>query len=126
VWEPDASKVRVETGRLLWQRWEILTAGKPNTSTFVFAHILFPHEPFIYGDPTATIPEQYYSNIRAALTFLTDLAGSIRAADPSAVIIIQSDEGMAYRKPIELNYNLRPFSGTVFLRRGICRATPGI
>jgi hypothetical protein len=95
VWEPDASKVRVETGRLLWQRWEILTAGKPNTSTFVFAHILFPHEPFIYGDPTATIPEQYYSNIRAA-------------ADPSAVIIIQSDEGMAYRKPIELNYNLSP------------------
>jgi hypothetical protein len=108
VWEPDASKRQVEQGRLMWQRWEILTAAKPNSSTFVFAHLLFPHEPFIYGDPAAKIPEQYKANIRAALTFLTDLAGSIRAADPSAIIVIQSDEGMAYRKPIELNNDLSP------------------
>jgi hypothetical protein len=109
VWEPDASKVRVETGRVFWQRDQVLkVAESGETSTFTFAHLLFPHEPYIYADPADSIPAQYEANIRAALAFLTDLVGTIRAADPSAVIIIQSDEGMAYRKPIELNNDLSP------------------
>jgi hypothetical protein len=109
VWESDDMQRGVEEGRIFWQREQILKAAESGeTSTFVFGHLLFPHEPFIYGDPAAAIPAQYEANIRAALTLLTDLAGTIRAADPSAIIIIQSDEGMAYRKPIELNYSLSP------------------
>jgi hypothetical protein len=109
VWESEGAIRQVETGRLMWQRWEILQQPKTaNSSTLVIAHLLFPHEPYIYADPADTIPAQYETNIRAALTFLTDLAGTIRAADPTAVIIIQSDEGMAYRKPIELNNDLSP------------------
>ena len=109
VWESDDPQRRVETGRLMWQRERILEVAKSGeTSTFVIAHLLFPHEPYIYADPADTIPAQYQSNIRAALSFIDELAASIRLLDPSAIIIIQSDEGMAYRKPAELNNGLSP------------------
>lgn len=99
----------IEIRRLQWQASRIQDqAAAGGSSTFVISHIMLPHEPFVFGDPSASIQDQYYANIRQAMTYLSDLAGELRAADPSAVIIIQSDEGMAFRKPIELNYKLSP------------------
>jgi hypothetical protein len=46
--------------------------------------------------------------IRFTCDYLNSLANDILNADPDAIIIIQSDEGMAYRKPVELNYDLTP------------------
>lgn len=107
--ESDSLQQRVETGRLTWQGQEILSiAGSGQTSVFTFAHLMAPHEPFVFADPDISTPEQYYANIRYTLGYLVDLAWEIRRSDPTASIIIQADEGMAYRKPIELNYDLSP------------------
>jgi len=104
VLESDSLQRRVESGRLSWQGEQILgIALSSQTSVFAMAHLMAPHEPYVYADQGLSIPEQYYANIRYTLSYLTGLATGIRAADPSAIIIIQSDEGMAYRKPIELN-----------------------
>lgn len=107
VLEADSLQRRVEAGRLVWQGQQITgIAESGQTSVFTFAHLMAPHEPFVYADKGLSIPEQYYANIRYVLGYLTDLAARIRAADPSAIIIIQADEGMAYRKPVELNRDL--------------------
>ena len=109
VLQSNSSIVNIEVRRHDWQRERILEiAGANCTSTFVFSHIMLPHEPFVYGDRKSSIQDQYYANIRYALTYITDLAGKIRTADPAAIIIIQSDEGMAYRKPPEINRDLSP------------------
>jgi hypothetical protein len=107
VFETFGSQRKIEMERLNWQSKKILeiASSGPN-STFVISHFTLPHEPFVYGNPEDSVPDQYYTNIRQALLFLDELAANIRTLDPSATIIIQSDEGMAYRKPAELNNDL--------------------
>lgn len=107
--ESWGSQKQVEIARLDYQYQNIIDIAKSGVdSTFVISHILFPHEPYVYGDPKDTIPEQYCANIRAAMSYIYKLADHIRTADPTAIIIIQADEGMAYRTPKDLNYELSP------------------
>lgn len=109
VFESDNMQRDVETGRFVWQVFNIdAIASRGRTSTFVFAHILAPHEPYIFSDTRLSIPEQYNQSIEGVLARLVGMARQIRNHDPTAIIVIQSDEGMAYRKPIELNYELSP------------------
>lgn len=105
--ESFGSQRRTETARLKWQAARILdVANAGPSSTFVIAHLMLPHEPFIFANPADPVPVQYNANIRTALLYLDELAGAIRSADPTATIIIQSDEGMAFHKPADLNRSL--------------------
>ena len=69
---------------------------------FVFMHFLDPHPPYIFqadGQPqTSGVSEKqaYLDQIEYASTSLTKLAANLRAEDPTAIIIIEADEGMAY------------------------------
>lgn len=107
VFESFGSQKNIETKRLAYQAAKVakIAGGGPD-SKFIMVHLTLPHEPYIFGDPRDPIPEQYRDNIQAALWYLDELAGKIRSADPTATIIIQSDEGMAYRKPADLNKGL--------------------
>jgi hypothetical protein len=79
---------------------------------FVMTHLMLPHEPSVWAADgelqykNLPQPELYLQQIRFTCDYLNSLVNDILAADPSAIIIIQSDEGMAYRKPVELNYDL--------------------
>lgn len=107
VFESIGSQQRIEKARLQWQAQHLVevAAGGPS-STFVMAHLLLPHEPYAFANPDDPVPVQYSVNLRSALLYLDELAGEIRAKDPTATIIIQSDEGIAFHKPAELNNNL--------------------
>lgn len=106
----------IERGRAEWQANRLIEYSKSvhGQSIFAMAHILMPHEPFVFNaeggpaDTSLSEPEQYYAQIAYALDYLPSLAAQIRANDPTAIIIIQADEGMAYAKPKELNYSLTP------------------
>jgi len=114
--QSDASLGSVERGRAAWQAGElnVWSQAVHGQGLFIVAHILMPHEPFVFdseGGPANTKlsqPDQYQEQTEYALTYLKDIAAGILANDPEAIIIIQSDEGMAYKKPIELNYDLSP------------------
>lgn len=117
--ELDASTNNIEKNRHTWQAEQIIELSQLNASTqgldygrdgpvFVMAHILLPHEPFVWCDSNASQSEQYYQQIKYTQTYLINLIDGIRTADPKSIIIIQSDEGMAYKKPVELNYALSP------------------
>lgn len=107
--QSEDSLSRVEKTRHIWQRNTVyrisLAHGGP---WFVMAHLMLPHEPFVWCDMKTSQPEQYYQQIKYTQTYLITLIGEIQVADPDGIIIIQSDEGMAYKKPIELNYTLSP------------------
>lgn len=106
ILETDIAQAKVEMARHDWQAGTI--SGKASlgpVSNFVITHIMLPHEPFIYTDSRDT-KEQYIDQIKYALRYITDLAADIRALDPTAIVIVQADEGMAFRKPAELNKEL--------------------
>jgi hypothetical protein len=105
-WETDASQFRVESARHNWQAEALVDLARSGqTSQFIMAHIMLPHEPFIYTTARNRM-DQYKDQIRYTLTYLDSLATRIHAADPKALIIIQSDEGMAFRQPADLNFTL--------------------
>lgn len=79
------------------------TQAKPQ---FTFAHILSPHDPYIFdakgNDPTydhnrtdkgADEYVKYTNQLTFLNTQLTKLVTTIRTKDPSAVIVLQADEG---------------------------------
>jgi hypothetical protein len=106
VFQTDSSRSRVESGRHQWQNDSLLEiAASGQTSQFVMCHIILPHEPFIYTEAEDPL-SQYKDQIQWTMTYLTDLAAGIRESDPTAIVIFQSDEGMAFQKPVELNYDL--------------------
>lgn len=108
VWESDASQFKVESARHNWQAESLVDLARSGqTSQFIMAHIMLPHEPFIYTIARNRM-DQYKDQIRYSLLYLDSLATRIHEADPNAVIIIQSDEGMAFRKPADLNDTLSP------------------
>lgn len=81
-------------------------SNKQSTPQFTFAHILSPHDPYVFdadgntpnydGNRTDNGADEYvkYTN---QLTYvnsqLTELIATIRSSDPSAVIVLQTDEG---------------------------------
>jgi len=76
------------------------------TPQFTFAHVLVPHDPYIFGpdgsDPTysgdrddngADEVDKYTNQLTYLNTRLKDLIANIRTNDPGAAIILQADEG---------------------------------
>jgi hypothetical protein len=114
--ESSTYQGNLERGRIEWTLFSIWDyVEKPNTSQFVMAHVLMPHEPFIYNadgqpqeDDSLSQVEKYYQQIEYASHWIVTIAQLIRERDPSAIVIIQSDEGMGYRKPTALNFTLTP------------------
>lgn len=112
--QSDDSMGRVERGRVAWQAEELKAWSSKDVpgQKFIICHILMPHEPYVFnsdGGPAKSYlsqPEQYRGQIEYALGYLAILSKHIIENDPTAIIIIQSDEGAAYQKPIELNYSL--------------------
>jgi hypothetical protein len=77
-----------------------------NTSPkFTFMHLLLPHPPYIWTadgqqrNPATPDKQAYLDQIEYASTQITKLATNLRAMDPTAIIIIEADEGMAYPDP---------------------------
>lgn len=108
AWESDSSIARVEKGRHQWQfdtLVDLASSGK--TSQFVISHVMLPHEPFVYTDSKDQM-QQYIDQIYYALDYIYQLATAIRQADPTAYIVIQADEGMAFQKPRSINEGLSP------------------
>lgn len=73
---------------------------------FTFAHVLLPHDPYIFsanGSPSpynndrndegADEYVKYRNQVIYANTRIKELVSSIKSSDPNAVIILQSDEG---------------------------------
>ncbi|MDD4875872.1 MAG: hypothetical protein PHQ86_01890 [Dehalococcoidales bacterium] len=107
VLESTSSQNSIERKRLQWQFDEVTKISRSNGGPiFTLAHLMLPHEPYIYADSRLGRVVQYYQEIIYAQDYLIRLIDSIREYDTDAVIIIQSDEGMAYAKPVELNYDL--------------------
>jgi hypothetical protein len=78
--------------------------GTRSEKAFVFAHILVPHEPFVFGpDGRCLSPDEmkertereaYVEQIRYANTLIKDFVSALLAGDgPKPIIIIQADEG---------------------------------
>jgi hypothetical protein len=72
--------------------------------TFVFAHILVPHDPYVFSPDGRCLtpdemkdrsePEGYVEQIRYANSLIKDFVSALLATDgPKPVIIIQADEG---------------------------------
>lgn len=94
-------------------------ASQPHSQPqFTFAHVLVPHDPYIFtatgADPTYDgsrtdngVDEtvKYVNQVSYLNTRIKDLVSSIRASSPSAAIVIQADEGPY---PKEFRFELSP------------------
>lgn len=78
--------------------------GRRSEATFVFAHILVPHDPYVFGVDgrclplneafIGTEPENYIKQVQYANSLIRDFVSSLLATDgPKPIIIIQADEG---------------------------------
>jgi len=99
----------VSRDRLVYQMESIRNISLKQNQHFAFAHLILPHEPFIFTargldqtDKTLSESELYYEQIKYAMNFLDATAKMILRSDPNAIILIQSDEGMAYSDSREL------------------------
>jgi hypothetical protein len=95
---------RVEWGRVLFQFEQLARAGNDGRPTFVFAHILLPHDPYVFdrdGDFLTTEQARrrgwrrnYVEQLIFANTMITRTVDRLLAgpgAEP--IIILASDEG---------------------------------
>lgn len=121
----DEARARTERGRQLYQIETFKKiAGQTGNPKFVFLHILLPHPDYYWkadGTPQDEIlaePEAYKAQVQHTMTVLLDLVDSIQ--DEDAIIIIQSDEGIAYLDN-ELNKTLpdSQWNGVLSAWRGI-------
>jgi hypothetical protein len=78
--------------------------GRRSETTFVFAHILVPHDPYAFSpdgrclSPSEakerTEPQGYVEQVRYANSLIRDFVTALLATDgPKPIIIIQADEG---------------------------------
>lgn len=85
---------------------ELAVRDNKTTPQFIFAHILSPHEPFIFkadGSDTDYSPDRndlgidekvkYTNQVTYLNKRIKDLISHIRASSPNAAIVIQADEG---------------------------------
>ncbi len=96
---------RVAWGRALFQLDQLKRVGNDGKPTFVFAHIILPHEPYVFErDRSFLEPDvmkrrhwhrNYLEGLQVANTMMTELADHLLAgpdgSDP--IIIFASDEG---------------------------------
>lgn len=87
--------------RALYQfdRIEEISKSQPSPK-FVFAHILLPHDPYVFGpncepeDPVGSKVEMYLSNLQCANKLASEaVEGILENSAQPPVIIIQGDEG---------------------------------
>ena len=77
--------------------------GARSEKTFVFAHILVPHDPYVFSadgrcpspdEMERTETEKYIEQVRYANSLIKGLVSALLATDgPKPIIVIQSDEG---------------------------------
>ncbi|MFZ1429150.1 MAG: sulfatase-like hydrolase/transferase [Geminicoccaceae bacterium] len=90
--------------RVPWQIEQIKQAAVGSEATFVFAHILVPHEPFVFdGEGRCLSAEEsrkrgtrqgYVEQIRYANKIIMDLVTTLQARKgKQPIIIVQGDEG---------------------------------
>jgi len=87
--------------RALYQFDRIAEIVKTQPSPkFVFAHILLPHDPYVFGpnceseDPVGSTTEKYLSNLACTNKLVSEAVETILASSSkSSVIVIQGDEG---------------------------------
>ena len=83
---------------------KIKEIGMRSEKTFVFAHILLPHDPYVFtadgrclsSDETKRRPEPeaYIEQVKYANSLIKDFVSALLATDgPKPIIIIQADEG---------------------------------
>ena len=98
------SRGEVERARQTFQRDTIKgVASSGDSPVYVFAHIILPHPDYYWtadGQPqtstTLNQQEMYLEQIKYTEGYLLDIIDCILSHNPDAVVIIQSDEGMAY------------------------------
>ena len=105
----------LEMRRELYQTQTIQSVARQDGPRLVFMHLIMPHPPYVWDadgnpqtDTTLSEPELYRQQIIYAQQFLIEMERGIVANDPTAIILFQSDEGMAYQKPLALNLALSP------------------
>ncbi|WP_191060951.1 sulfatase-like hydrolase/transferase [Geminicoccus harenae] len=90
--------------RVPWQIEQIKQAADGTAPTFVFGHVLLPHEPFVFdADGNCLSREQsdargrvqgYVEQVRYAGKVIRDLVTALQQREgPPPIIIIQADEG---------------------------------
>ncbi len=103
-------KTASETEQAIYQINTLSSLTKnntPNTGKFVFAHILVPHNPFVFnadgsiamydsgennnGKP---VKEKYLDQVKYIDSEIKKITDDLIAKDPNAVIVLQSDEGI--------------------------------
>lgn len=97
---------------------ETIATQKNNKPQFSFAHVLVPHDPYIFladgseatydsnrNDNGAPETEKYLNQIKYLNTRITKLVQTIRTQSPNAVIVLQADEG-SY--PADFRFELTP------------------
>jgi hypothetical protein len=107
---PDSSYARLlqwdhgQCQRVPRQIEKLKEIGTRSEATFVFAHILVPHDPYVFSPDgrclspdemkERTEPEGYIEQVRYANSLIKDFVAALLATDgPKPIIIIQADEG---------------------------------
>jgi hypothetical protein len=106
---PDSSYARLlqwnnsQCQRVPRQIKKVKEIGTRSEMTFVFAHILVPHDPYVFSADgrclsdemeQRTEQEGYIEQVRYANALIKDFVSSLLATDgPKPIIIIQADEG---------------------------------
>lgn len=103
---------------------ERVASTKSATPQFTFAHVLVPHDPYIFNadgsapsydadrnDDGADEKVKYANQVTYLNTRMMELVSYIRANDPSAAIVIQADEGpypKQFRFPLTQDHYYNP------------------
>jgi hypothetical protein len=113
----------LEYGRALYQRDVVMNIPVSDNPQFVFAHILMPHPAFVFksdGTPQEPGRDDFAANVEQIIYAKTYLLEMIAGIPEDAVIIIQSDEGMAF---VNRDYNkqlsLVQWNGVLSAWRGL-------
>jgi hypothetical protein len=87
---------------------------------YVFVHILIPHSPYIYKDGCERTTKQerrdgeltnFLRQVECTNVVMKEMVGEIRANDPGAAIVLQTDEGpAAMRYPLKESYYFKDAS----------------
>lgn len=102
--------------RVKWQIEAIKAAGGRERPVYVFAHILVPHDPYVFtpeGDclthreAAARGPEQgYIDQVAYARSIAEELVAALQAGDgPDPVILLQADEGPYPRRDYGIDWH---------------------
>jgi hypothetical protein len=109
----DARINAVAGARVVYQLGAVATVSEQVNQHFVFEHLILPHPPYVFTsdgmpqkDTALSEKELYYGQVKFAMNYLLAEVKTILDNDPTAIIMLQSDEGMAFVVEQELNLEL--------------------